>query len=359
MYAYDAVDGDRRWRRQVQYPHGHRYPQFGGLVDGTLFLTDSGTDVIAVDISDGTVRWRINLYEQVAKAVPNRFLTRSSDSPEQFSPLPLATPETVYIQSSYGLHGLAPSDGREQWRLYLGNHDQEDNRVLDEPGGLAVTDDCVWASYSQPTPSIYELEMFDESPSINRLASPMDLPGRPVVARDGDVTVSSQVVWSTDTHRSLAFGAAGGTDVAWQFPGWDSSGPATFSSVATDGDRVFVCEGHESKALFVVFALDASTGGLEWIFRQSLDDGDLSTAAPAEFRVSCPVVGDNTVVVGYGLDSKQTTGQGSLLGLSSGDGRLRWRTDLPMAPWDVAVAGDRVYVSGQEQGVVALSVDGE
>ena len=40
LCAYDAADGDRSWRRQLQYPHGRRYPRFGGLVDGTLFLTD-------------------------------------------------------------------------------------------------------------------------------------------------------------------------------------------------------------------------------------------------------------------------------------------------------------------------------
>ena len=360
LYAYDAATGDQRWRRQLQYPHGRRYPRFGGLVDGTLFLTDSGTDVIAVDASDGAVRWQINLYRQVAETVPDRFLTGTRGSPDQFSPLPLATPDTVYIQSNYGLHGLAPVNGREQWRLYLGDHDHvEDTRVLEEPGGLAVTGERVWASNGGPTPSIYAVEMIDESPSIDRVPAPLDLPGRPVVASTGGITVASQVIWSTDTHRTLAFGAAGGAGVTWQFPGWAGSGPAAFSAIATDGEQVFVCEGHEQQALFVVFALDASTGGLEWIFRESLAERDISAAAPAEFRLSHPVMGDDTLVVGYGISPEETTGRGSLIALSRADGRRRWRTDLPIAPRDVAVAGNRAYISGHEKGVVALTVGGE
>lgn len=359
LYTYDAANGDRRWRRQIQYPPGRRYPRFGGLVDETLFLTDSGTDVIAVDVADGTVRWRVNLYERVAEIVPDRFLTGSRDSPDQFSPVPLATPDTVYIQSSFGLHGLAPADGREQWRIYLGDHDHiEDTRVLEDPGGLAVTGEQVWASYGEPTPSIYAVEMVNGSPTIDRVSAPLDLPGRPVVASNGGVTVASQVIWSTDAHRTLAFGAAEDTGVTWQFPGLAGSGPAAFSSVATDGERVFVCEGHESQELFVVFALDASTGGLEWLFRESLVDRDISVAAPAEFRLSQPVVGNDTVVVGYGVSLEETAGQGLLIALSSEGGRVRWRTSLSIAPRDVAVAGDRVYVSGREKGVIALTVDG-
>jgi outer membrane protein assembly factor BamB len=61
LRAYDAADGTRRWHQRIQYPQGRRYPLFGGLVDGTHYLTDSGTDVVAIDAADGTVRWRIDL----------------------------------------------------------------------------------------------------------------------------------------------------------------------------------------------------------------------------------------------------------------------------------------------------------
>lgn len=351
LYAYDASDGKQRWRQQIDFSHGRRYPQFGGLVNDTLYLTDTRTDVIAVDTSAGTVRWQMDLHEQFAETVSDRFLTGSGHSSDWFSLLPLATPEAVYIQSSYGIHGLAPEDGREQWRIYLGN---TDSRVLEDLGGLALGDNRVWASYGGPIPSVYTIEMFDGSPMIERATAPLDLPGRPVVTNDGDINVARQVAWSTDARETLAFGVAGGTGVTWQFPGLASSGAAAFSSLATDGTRIFICEGHERMGLFVVFALRASTGGVEWIFRDSLYSRDISTASPAEFRLSQPVVAEDTVITGYGISSGQETSQGTLIGLSTSDGRERWRTDVSIAPKDIVVTDDRVFVGGQQKGVLAF-----
>ncbi|MFB6160309.1 MAG: PQQ-binding-like beta-propeller repeat protein [Haloferacaceae archaeon] len=356
LYAHDAADGGRRWRRRVEYPSGRRYPQFGGLVGGTLYLTDARTDVVAVDESDGTVRWRVNLHERVAERVPDRFLTGSGGSPDRFSLLPLATPGTVYVQSSHGLHGLAPENGRERWRIYLGDRNG-DSHVLEDLGGFAVGSDRVWASYGGPVPSVYTVETFDGSPTAERAPAPLDLPGRPVVTGDGDVGVASRVVWSTDAHEPLAFGVAGGTGVTWQFPGLANSGAAAFSSLATDGERTFVCEGHEQRELFVVYALRASTGGIEWTFRDSLADRDVSTASPAEFRLCQPVVVGDAMIAGYGIGSDHGTGEGTLVALSTADGRERCRTDLAVAPEDVAVTGDRVYVGGRLGGVLALAAD--
>lgn len=170
LYAYDAADGKQRWRQRIDFSHRRRYPQFGGLVNDTPYLTDTRTDVIAVDTSTGTVRWRVNLHEQLAGTVPDRFLTGSGHSSDWFSLLPLATPEAVYIQSSYGIHGLAPDDGREQWRIYLGT---TDSHVLEDIGGLALSDNRVWASYGGPIPSVYAIEMFDGSPTIERATAPL------------------------------------------------------------------------------------------------------------------------------------------------------------------------------------------
>jgi outer membrane protein assembly factor BamB len=366
LRASDAADGTRRWRQRLPYPDDRRFPRFGGLVDGTLYLTDGGTDVVAVDASDGTVRWRVDLYDRVSRTVPDRFLTASGRSPDWFAPRPLATPDTVYVQTSYGLHGLAPADGRERWRLYLGDrHDDrdEDGSPLIDPGGLALVDGQVWASYGGPVPSVYAVELIDGTPTVDRVRAPVRLPGRPVVTGDGRASLTDQVTWSTDARDTLAVGVAGGTGVAWQFPGRVSTGAAAFSPLATDGDRVFVCEGHEAEATFVVFALRAPTGGLEWRYRESLADWDVSTAAPAAFRLAHPAVADDTLLVGYGIGPSpgaepagdEATERGTLVALSTAEGRVRWRTDLPVAPESVAVAGDRVFVSGRRPGVVALA----
>ena len=356
LYAYDAADGTQRWRQQIEFSRGRHYPQFGGLVDGIIYLTDTRTDAVAVDASDGAVRWRVNLHERLGETVPDRFLTGSGRSADWFSLLPLATPNTVYIQSSYGIHGLAPEDGSEQWRIYLGNRNG-DSHVLEDLGGLAVSADRVWASYGGPTPAVFTIEMFDGSPSIDRATAPLDLPGRPVVTSDGDVSIARRVVWSTDARETLAFGVAGGAGVTWQFPGLASSGAAAFSSLATDGERMFICEGHEQQELFVVYALRASTGGIEWIVRDSLSDRDVATASPAEFRLCHPVVAGDTLVVGYGIGPDQEPGHGELIALSTSDGRERWRTDLSIAPRNVAVTADRLYVGGQQSEILAFDTD--
>ena len=356
LYAYDVADGTKRWRQQIEFSRERRYPQFGGLVDGTVYLTDTRTDVVAVDASDGTVRWRVNLYERLGETVPDQFLTGSGRSVDWFSLLPLATPNTVYIQSSYGIHGLAPEDGSEQWRLYLGNRNG-DSHVLEDLGGLAVRANRVWASYGGPTPAVFTIEMFDGSPSIDRATAPLDLPGRPVVTSGGDVSIARQVVWSTDARETLAFGVAGGAGVTWQFPGLASSGAAAFSSLATDGERMFICEGHEQRELFVVYALRASTGGIEWIVRESLSDRDVTSASPAEFRLCHPIVTGDTLVVGYGIAPDHEPGQGELIALSTSDGSERWRTDLSIAPKDIAVTADHIYVGGQQRGVLAFASD--
>jgi len=120
---------------------------------------------------------------------------------------------------------------------------------------------------------------------------------------------------------------------------------------------MFICEGHEQQELFVVYALRASTGGIEWIVRDSLSDRNVATASPAEFRLCQPVVVGDTLVVGYGIAPDQETGQGELIALSTSDGRERRRTDLSIAPRDVAVTADRIYVGGQRRGILAFATD--
>jgi outer membrane protein assembly factor BamB len=177
------------------------------------------------------------------------------------------------------------------------------------------------------------------------------------VTSDGAVGLASQVVWSTDARETLAFGVAGATRVAWQFPGRASTGAAAFSPPSTDGERLFVCEGHERAERFVVYALRASTGGIEWTVRDSLADWSRPAASPAEFRLCQPVVAGDTVMVGYGVGPDRETGQGVLIALSTSNGRERWRRRLPVAPEDVAVTGSRVYVGDQQRGVLALAPD--
>ncbi|GGO01098.1 PQQ-binding-like beta-propeller repeat protein [Haloarcula pellucida] len=354
LRAYSAIDGKHRWNRRIQHQPGRRIPRFGGLVDGSLYMTDGGTDVIAVNVADGTIRWRRNLYDRVADAVPEKFLS-PSNSAVDFSPIPVATPETVYIQSSYGLHGLEPGDGSERWRLYLG--DRIDQAALEDPYGLAVTARRVWASYGGHVQALFTVRLSDGSLEIERTRLPLELPSRPVVTGDREAVLTHDIVWGTSPPETLAVGVAG-EDVEWQFPGHAGEGAAAYSPLATDGDRVFVAASHEQQEQLVVFALQAATGKLEWLHRESFADRNVSVGAGGEFRLCQPAVTGGTLVVGYGTNPEQGTGHGEVVALSRAAGRVQWRSTLSIAPQDLMMTSDRLYVGGQQGTVVALADDG-
>lgn len=353
LRAHDAADGTLRWHRRIQYSGGHRTPRFGGLADGTLSVTDGGTDVLAVDVADGTVRWRRNLYDRVAESVPDKFLS-PSDSTADFLPLPMTTPETVYVQSGYGVHGLAPENGTERWRVHLGA--ATDEPALDYPVGLAVTDRRVWASYGGPVRLLFGIELSDGNPEVERTALPLEFASNPVVTGDGEVALTHDITWATRPQETLAVGADG-DEVRWQFPGHAGEGAAAYSSLATDGERVFVCTSHAEPPRFIVVALRAATGKLAWVHRESLADRDVSVGAGREFRLCQPAVTGDSLVVGYGEAPEAASGHGDIAALSRSEGRVRWRASLPVAPRHLAMTSNGLAVGGQRGGVVALAGD--
>ena len=353
LTAYDATDGTDRWTRRLRDPDSV-YPQYGGLVNGTLYLSDFETDVIAVDAADGTVRWRIDLYERVAEAVPERRLVAPNQSRDRFAPVPAATPDCVYVQTGYGVHGLAPGDGRERWRLPLGD-ELDDDTVLQDPGGLAVTESRVLASYGRPDQLLYGVRRDDDGIIVDRTTVPIRYPNRPLVAGGATTALGSGVLWSTDALGTLAVGAAGTSAVKWEFQGMASTGAAAFSSPASDGTRLFVCEGHETTGEFVVFALRADTGGLEWLYQESVSEHGIELSSDTEFRVATPAVADGTVLAGYGTNADRGGAAGTVVALSTADGTERWRADLPVAPKDIAPTGTGVYVGGRRAGISGLT----
>lgn len=352
LRALAADDGAQQWDRSIESPSDHPTPRYGGLVDGTLYVTDLRSDVVAVDAADGAVRWRRNLYEHVAESVPERFLS-PNDSPDDFAAVPLATPETVFVQTPYGVHGLAPSDGTEQWRLHLAAEDSES--PLARPFGLAVTDSGVWASYGRPEPLLFAVEVTDDGPDVERTRLPFrDYPHTPVAISDRKAVLTNGAAWSSKAQETLAVGTT--TDEAeWQFPGYAGEGAAAYAPLATDGELAFVCEASERPARLVVAALRTDTGKLEWTHRESLADRDVTVADGQTFRLCQPAVAGESVVVGFGQQPDGASGRGAVLALSRDAGRLRWRADLPVAPEDVMVTSDRLYVGGRQGGVVALA----
>lgn len=355
LSAYDTADGTRRWRRQIAHEDS-LFPRFGGIVDGTVYFSDVETDVLAVDVADGTVRWRIDLYDRVAETVPDRYLTGGKGAADRLDPLPKATPDWVYVQTAYGVHGLAPSDGTEQWRIYLGEVTDGD-ATLKNPGGLAVTEDRVLTSYAWPEDLLVGVRYHDDEPAVNGVPVPVAYPSDPLVVDSRTTGVGTGVTWATDAGEALAAGADGSRSVAWQFEGLANSGSAAFSRLASDGTRVFVCEAHRTSGEFVVFAVRADEGGFEWLHRESFAESGFTVPESTDLRVADPVVAGETVLTGFGRRSEAGATPGRLIALSTTDGRVRWRADLPITPIDLAPTDTGLYVCGYNSGVTALGVE--
>jgi len=353
LRALAVDDGTQQWVRRLESPEDHPLPRHGGLVDGTLYISGLGSDVIAVDAADGAVRWRRNLYERLAESVPEKFLSRTG-SPEEFEAMPLATPETVLVQTPYGIHGLAPSDGTEQWRLYLAR--ETDDPVLANPFGLAVADDRVWASYGH---RLVRVGVDDDGPSVEQTQlSFRHASASPVATGDRTAVLGTAVEWSTSQVGTLAAGVSGHR-VDWEFPGHAGEGAAAYSRLATDGERAFVCQATEQPERLVVSALRVETGKLDWSHRESLADRGVSVANGQSFRLCQPVVAGDSLVVGFGPQYDRETGRGTVLALSRDAGRVQWRTDLSVAPRHVMVTSEGLYVGGHRGGVVALASAGD
>lgn len=356
LRALAADDGAQQWDRHLESPEDHPLPRYGGLVDGTLYVSGLGNDVVAVDAANGAVRWRRDLYEHLADSVPRKFLSRTG-SPEEFEAVPLATPTTVFVQTTYGIHGLAPSDGTEQWRLYLARDTSE--TALANPFGFAVTGGRVLASYTRPTRLLFAVAVDDDGPTVEQTRLPFEnAPGNPVATSDRTAVLATGVQWSTSAVGTLAAGVAD-DHVDWQFPGHTGEGAAVYSRLATDGKRAFVCQATERPERMVVSALRVETGKLEWSHRESLADRDLSVANGDSFRLCDPALAGESLVVGFSQQPDGDSGPGMLLALSRDEGRLRWRTDLPVAPGNVMVTSNRLYVGGQRDGVVALASESD
>lgn len=359
LRSRDPANGTVRWRRTFD-----GRVRSGGLVAGVVVVSVAGTDVLALDAADGTVRWRVDLFERVAEAVPKKYLTEFPEqAPEEFAATPLATPDEVYVQTAYGVHGLAPDDGTERWRLYLGDQTAYADQ-FQYPTGLALAPDRLWACYGHPEATL--VTVFDAGGEVTVQAT--ETAGnatRPVVVGDGptySVGLSYHASGSTNFAGPLVTGVDNGPFPDWTFPGLAThEGPTRFSRVATDGEWLFVPQARivDGETEFAVMALRHATGGLGWVARERLgrlgDPADLFQ----QLELCRPVVAGETLLVGYATitdpEPDEAPTSGVLVGRSTRDGTERWRVPLDLAPARLAVADDRVFVAGWQGGLAALA----
>lgn len=354
--ARAAADGSVRWRRTFEADTVN----VSSHVDNSLYVTIDRRAVVALDAADGTTRWRADLLSRLRDAVPARFLARG---PREFWPHVLATPDTVYVQTGYGLHGLDPADGTERWRLYLGDPDGDaDERVRRDPRGFALGEHEVWASYGGGyRRTLVEVTVIDGEPHVDAGDVALEYPTAPtaVGSETNPPLVFGQWVASTGFVEPIAAGDPLRSDRDWTFGGFAApGGPSRTTGVATDGNRMFVCqvrrveEGYE----LGTFALDPDTGALVWSRRDSVPLG-----SDADFFDRCslarPAVAGDTLLVAYGADppAEDADPTRALVGLSTADGTERWRVDPGIQPRQVAVAGDRLYITGEHGGFAAFA----
>ena len=359
--AFAARDGERHWRRRVPRADESHARRVAGVADGALFLTDGCGALAAVTVADGEVRWRRSLFDQVADAVPAAFLGRGDRERrrDRFGVVAAVTPDELTVASAYGLHGVTLADGTETWRLHLGDDPSEgDGDSTPSPGrpaGVAPTADG--ARVTDRRRGLVAVDGYETADdgfetTVSRESLPFDAPGHPVVA-GGATVVGPAAVWSTGPVRPVVAGGFDGRH-RWSFAGDAGGGASAHAAPATDGDRVFVCSAHESTGRVAVTALRAATGALVW--HRTYDPGDAIPGLGDRplFRVTPPVVADDTLLVGFGSDPENGVCEGALLGLSVADGVARWRRSVPVGPRRVAVADGRVFVVGFRGGVVAL-----
>jgi hypothetical protein len=266
------------------------------------------------------------------------------------------TPEEVYVQSSYGLHGLDSADGSEQWRVSLSpDSEDEDAGPLGLAGGLAVASERVWASYGEPEPALFEVFVDDGEAFVEAVETPESHVRRPVVTGDGPVySVALSVGWDGSTGYGGPLVSVSGNG---RFPDWASAGFATrgratrAGPVATDGTRYVLPQLFRTGdgLEFGLIALHTTTGAVEWTAREPVE-APFADFEFFEHTALCdPIVAGDTVLAGYGVSPgyDEPPTDGVLAGYDVTSGERRWRRSTDLVPQHLAAAGNRLYVAGR------------
>jgi outer membrane protein assembly factor BamB len=124
-----------------------------GIVGDTLYVVTGRRTITARAATDGTEQWSIDLYAHLFDAVHSQYL---NENPRGIAATLCPTPDTVYVATSYGLHGLAADDGTERWRAYVPTDAGDSDPHHSAPEGFAVASDSVVAGYRHNTASVVE-----------------------------------------------------------------------------------------------------------------------------------------------------------------------------------------------------------
>lgn len=266
-------------------------------VDEAIYAGDDEGYLHAIDATDGTRRWRID--------VTDRRLGASA----------VAIDENVYT-GHHELVAVAADDGSERWSVdgvsgvitppavvdgvvYVGSHGGSEVAALD-----AHTGDELWRT--------------DVEDPVSGVRDAPAVEGGGVYVSRGSSVVALDAVDGTTFWRTRLGVAA----------------PVTAGPTVADG-TVYACSGD------TLYALDASDGNERW----QVDLGSLLRSSPA--------VTEETVVVG--------THHGTVYGLDPRTGDRLWDVTPGDAAWySPSIGADAIYVADEVAGVVsAVNRDGE
>jgi outer membrane protein assembly factor BamB len=280
--AFDKEDGRRLWQVELDTDGPDSGLPVGVAGSDTAVLASLSGTILALDPSDGTAIWTLNL---TAAALVDR--------------APALDEGVFYLAGGDGLvRAIDAGDGRRLWQQRLGTAGFSQPHVHD---GVAYAVTGLGSIQAFDATSGEQIWRGDNN--IGHLARAV----RPVVSGDVVVGGATDQVWAVD----LVDGHLR----------WDTQTAGSVAGLAATSDLVIATDDAGT-----ILGLEPDDGRLRW---------QRAAGAPVLVR---PVVSDRMLFV--------VTSAGRLLALSSADGELQWQAALAAAvtPPPVAV-GEAVYVT--------------
>jgi hypothetical protein len=357
LRALDPANGDIRWA----YTNERDRFTAPSLLNGVLYA--GGDEAVAIDATDGSERWRTDLYSRLRESVGANYLPEER---EGFSvSVPKVTPDTVYFTTTYGVHGLDPKDGSERWRLAFDGRPHTmcipavDERSVFASGPRAV--------YSLSGGTTLRRLVGNNGPSLESLTVDGD---RLYLTDDAVHTLTLPSRGSRATESISRSGTetpvGGNSSGGWTFSKSDGSAQSSghTTSLAVADGQVFLGEVEprpDGGLMATVYALDAQSGIPHWSRQLSIENTSDSVAASPLDVLSAPVVGGETLYVGVtltvnGFEDRLMAEDSRVVAYDVVTGERAWTTALDFHPTDLAVANSQMYAVNRSGMMAALGV---
>jgi outer membrane protein assembly factor BamB len=282
LVALDATTGTERWR----YRHGPGGCSDVAVVAGMAYAGCLDSFVYALDAATGQPRWSYDVNMPVDTAVVVDGVVYAG---------------TTRIGSAGAVVAIDAATGQERWRI----------ATAGDVGSVAVTGGVVYAAASPANSTLLALD-----DATGKTLWSRDLPGCVCAAP----AVGDGVLFVGSPDGVFAVDMANG-DLRWRFAPADDARLQWTPAVA--GDLVYA-----SGSAPDIYALDAATGAERW---------HAAISALGSLPVSPPTVADGMVYVG---------GDGLVVALDAVSGNELWRFTGDFSTYTHVTIGDGVILFG-------------